>query len=118
MSVLWLRVAGLCWGIPADVALKQQQLQALLGVLVRRPCVPSEACAAEALLMLLLSSNSLKNVAGLAASLGAQAFRPWYLLEYVRTPHTPLEAEEQLEQLRIIESGHKLAVSGETSLWL
>lgn len=42
--------------------------------------------------------------------LGLQAFRAGFLAEYVKMPPTPLEREEQLEQLRILETGHRIAV--------
>ena len=41
---------------------------------------------------------------------GIYAYRPDFLLQYVKLPATPLEQTEKLEQLRAIEHGHKIAV--------
>ena len=41
---------------------------------------------------------------------GIYAYRPDFLLEYVKLPATPLEQIEKLEQLRAIEHGYKIAV--------
>ena len=42
---------------------------------------------------------------------GIYAYRPDFLLEYVKLPATPLEQIEKLEQLRAIEHGYKIAVA-------
>lgn len=42
--------------------------------------------------------------------LGIYAYRRRFLAEYVRLPATPLEQAEKLEQLRVIEHGHAIAV--------
>ena len=41
---------------------------------------------------------------------GIYAYRPDFLLEYVKLTATPLEQTEKLEQLRAIEHGYKIAV--------
>ena len=41
---------------------------------------------------------------------GLYAYRPDFLLEYVRLPPTPLEQIEKLEQLRAVEHGYPIAV--------
>jgi 3-deoxy-manno-octulosonate cytidylyltransferase (CMP-KDO synthetase) len=41
---------------------------------------------------------------------GLYAYRREFLLQIARTPRTPLERLENLEQLRVLESGHEIAV--------
>jgi len=40
--------------------------------------------------------------------LGLYAYRKEFLLEYTKWPRSPLECSEQLEQLRVLEKGHKI----------
>jgi 3-deoxy-manno-octulosonate cytidylyltransferase (CMP-KDO synthetase) len=42
--------------------------------------------------------------------IGLYVYRRAFLLEYARTPQTPLEQLEKLEQLRVLEHGWKIAV--------
>jgi 3-deoxy-manno-octulosonate cytidylyltransferase (CMP-KDO synthetase) len=42
--------------------------------------------------------------------IGVYAYRTEFLRTYVKTPQTPLESIELLEQLRILETGHRLLV--------
>ena len=42
--------------------------------------------------------------------IGVYAYRAGFLREYVTMPQTPLESTELLEQLRILETGHRLLV--------
>lgn len=43
--------------------------------------------------------------------IGLYAYRAGFLAEYVRLDPTPLEAAESLEQLRVLEHGHAIAVA-------
>ena len=42
--------------------------------------------------------------------IGLYVYRRDFLLEYARTPQTPLESVEKLEQLRALENGHRIKV--------
>lgn len=42
--------------------------------------------------------------------IGLYAFRPSFLLEYRKLPATPLQLEEDLEQLRVLEHGYRIKV--------
>jgi 3-deoxy-manno-octulosonate cytidylyltransferase (CMP-KDO synthetase) len=42
--------------------------------------------------------------------IGIYAYRAGFLAEYARLPRTPLEQAESLEQLRVLEHGHAIAV--------
>ena len=42
---------------------------------------------------------------------GLYVYRREFLAEYVRLPETPLERTERLEQLRVLEHGHSIAVA-------
>lgn len=43
--------------------------------------------------------------------IGLYAFRPEFLLEYPKLPPTPLQLEEDLEQLKILEHGYRIKVA-------
>jgi 3-deoxy-manno-octulosonate cytidylyltransferase (CMP-KDO synthetase) len=43
--------------------------------------------------------------------IGLYAYRPAFLAEYARMEPTPLEQAESLEQLRVLEHGHRIAVA-------
>lgn len=43
--------------------------------------------------------------------IGLYAFRPSFLLEYRKLPSTPLQLEEDLEQLRVLENGYRIKVA-------
>lgn len=49
--------------------------------------------------------------AGVLRHVGLYVYRRWFLEEYVRLPPTPLEISERLEQLRVLEHGHPIAVA-------
>lgn len=42
--------------------------------------------------------------------IGLYAYRPSFLLEYLKLPPTPLQLEEDLEQLRVLEHGYRIKV--------
>lgn len=42
--------------------------------------------------------------------IGVYAYRRSFLLTYAKTEQTPLEKTESLEQLRALETGHKIGV--------
>ncbi|MBL8764504.1 MAG: 3-deoxy-manno-octulosonate cytidylyltransferase [Phycisphaerae bacterium] len=48
---------------------------------------------------------------------GLYVYRGWFLERYVTLAPTPLERTEMLEQLRIIEHGHRIAVAIGSSPW-
>lgn len=43
--------------------------------------------------------------------IGVYGYRSKFLLEYSALPHSPLEKQEKLEQLRVLQSGHKIIVT-------
>lgn len=43
--------------------------------------------------------------------IGLYAFRPAFLLEYPKLPPTPLQLEEDLEQLKVLEHGYRIKVA-------
>ncbi len=43
--------------------------------------------------------------------LGIYAYRPGFLQELTRTPPSPLELAEKLEQLRVLDMGHRIAMA-------
>lgn len=43
--------------------------------------------------------------------IGVYAFRPSFLLEYGKLPPTPLQLEEDLEQLKILEHGYRIKIA-------
>lgn len=59
---------------------------------------------------LLPAGRTLKLVDGISyyKHLGIYAFRPEFLMEYVKLPMTPLQQAEDLEQLKILENGYKI----------
>jgi len=42
---------------------------------------------------------------------GIYAFRPAFLLQYGKLPNTPLQLAEDLEQLKVLEHGHKIKIA-------
>jgi 3-deoxy-manno-octulosonate cytidylyltransferase (CMP-KDO synthetase) len=57
-------------------------------------------------------------VAPVLLHIGVYAFRPAFLASFARLSSTPLEAAEKLEQLRVLEHGHPVAVEVvETEPW-
>ena len=47
---------------------------------------------------------------GVYKHLGLYGYRRDFLLEYARMPQTPLQRSEQLEQLKVLEHGHRIRV--------
>lgn len=51
------------------------------------------------------------NSAGCLKHVGLYVYRAGFLRRYVQLPETPLERAERLEQLRVLEHGHRIAVA-------
>ncbi len=54
--------------------------------------------------------DALPPAVGFLRHIGIYGYRAGFLSRYVRLPRTPLEVAESLEQLRVLEHGHRIAV--------
>jgi 3-deoxy-manno-octulosonate cytidylyltransferase (CMP-KDO synthetase) len=55
-------------------------------------------------------SNTFNSKASYYRHIGLYAYRPSFVLKYLNLPATPLQLEEDLEQLRVLEHGYRIKV--------
>ncbi|CAF23549.1 unnamed protein product [Candidatus Protochlamydia amoebophila UWE25] len=56
-------------------------------------------------------TNSFKNGAIYFRHLGLYVYRPSFIINYQKLPSTPLQLEEDLEQLKVLEHGYRIKVA-------